>query len=166
MTDYHPKDNTWRTRAYEPGSLPDQVQKIAQRLEKAGLEIRSVESGEERMSWPELVQIFADVGDAVIDEHVRRQREKAEYMNAHSEPSESPEEAHEIGQAEPHGSMIIRFINGSEEIIHMHHPLISAHGWTFRQLQGIPYLVMGHAMNRRQYPLCNIAFIQLSPEEL
>lgn len=176
MTTENTQDNTWRTRGWDYGTVSDHAQRFAMRLEKAGLEVRSRESGEPRLSWPEVVQAFADCAEDAVDQHVRNQRGKAEAFprnwdeaiegDAHEGPSESPQEAHGIGQAEPYGSMIIRFINGAEEIIHMHHPMIAAHGWTFRQLQGIPYLVMGHAMNRRQYPLCNIAFIQLSPEEL
>lgn len=166
MSNGRTMDNTWRSQVWGYGTVSDHAQRFAMRLEKAGLEVRSTESGEPRLSWPEVVQAFADAAEDAVDQHVRHQREKAEYSNAHEGPSEAPEEQSETPHRNIARSLIIRFVNGAEEITHMHHPMIQQHGWAFRSLNGIPYLVIGHGVPRRQYPLCNIAFIELSQEEL
>jgi hypothetical protein len=161
-----PLDNTWRTSAWDVGTVSDHAQRFAMRLEKAGLEIRSVESGEERMSWAEVVQAFADASGDAVDEHVRNQHKKAAYIDAQRESSQSPEEDQETPHHISAQSIIVRFMNGSEEIIHTHHPMVAEGGWTFRNMNGVPYLVIGHGIPRRQYPACNIAFIELSGEVL
>lgn len=166
MTENPPMENTWRTRAFERGTLPDQVQKFAFRLERAGLEIRSRESGPDCMSWPELVQMFADVGDAVIDEHVRRQREKAEYINAHEGETSSPEEAQGQPHHHPAQSLIVTFNDGSERIIHTHHPIVREGGWIPRMINGVPFLVFGHGVPRQMVPLHNVKSFDISEELL
>lgn len=113
-----------------------------------------------------LTEEFAAAMSAAVDEHIRNHREKVTWGDAHASDSESPQEAGETPHRISAQSMIIRFMNGAEEIIHCHHPMVRDHGWTFRELNGIPYLVIGHAVPRRQYPLCNIAFIELSGELL
>jgi hypothetical protein len=181
------------------------------------------EPGNQRITFTDLVQLFSDVGDAVIAEHARRQTEKTEQLkesdfpiessyhwaqrlmaqldagprsleaiadevrgamaaavdefirdhsgramqgDTHASTSESPEEAQGQPDRISARSIIVRFMNGSEEVIHTHHPMVEQHGWTFRYLNGVPYLVIGHGVPRRHYPLCNIAFIELSGELL
>jgi hypothetical protein len=113
-----------------------------------------------------LTEEFRAAMEAAVDEFIRHQDEHAMQGDARDELSDSPEEAHETPHRISAQSIIVRFMNGAEEIIHTHHPMVAEGGWTFRNLNGVPYLVIGHGIPRRQFPLCNIAFIELSPEEL
>lgn len=132
-----------------------------------GLRIQDqADSVERTVTWPELATAFQAAAESAVDEYIRSRAEKVNWGDDHEVISESPTDSSETPHRIPAQSMIIRFMNGAEEIIHMHHPMIEQHGWTFRELRGIPYLVLGHGSIRRQYPLCNIAFIELSPELL
>lgn len=133
-------------------------------IENAGGRIVDEES--QGITFRNLTQLFSDVGDAVIDQHIRNQREKAEYMNAHEGETSSPEEAHETPHRNSAQSLIINFLDGRQEIIHTHHPVVEQGGWTFRTLNGVPYLVIGHGVPRRQFPLCNILSFDLSEDIL
>jgi hypothetical protein len=101
-----------------------------------------------------------------VDEFIRDHSGQAMQGDTHASTSESLEEAQGQPDRISARSIIVRFMNGSEEVIHTHHPMVEQHGWTFRHLNGVPYLVIGHGIPRRHYPLCNIAFIELSGELL
>jgi hypothetical protein len=132
-----------------------------------GLRIQDQSRSVERtVTYDDLVQAFADAAESAVDEFIRNQREKAEYIDVHEGPSDDPEEQSETPDRISAQSIIIRFMNGTEEVIHTHHPMVENGGWTFRNLSGVPYLVIGHGVPRRQYPACNIAFIELSGELL
>lgn len=161
-----PKDNTWRSMPVNPGSVTHHAHRFATRLEKTGLQVLSQETGDFRLSWPEVVQAFADCAEDAVDEHVRRQREKAAHIDAHAINAEAPEEA----QGQPHRnsarSIIVHFNDGSERIIHTHHPIIQNGGWKMRNINGVPFFILGHGIPRQMIPLCNVKSIDLSEELL
>lgn len=163
MTTNPPADMTWRSRAWDYGTVSDHAQRFAMRLEKAGLEVRSTESGEPRLSWPEVVQAFADAAEDAVDQHVRHQREKAAHMNAHASTSEAPKEV----QGQPHHIcarfMIIGFFDGTDFRIDFNSE-VGSKGWSVRNIRGVDMLIVGHGVPRKMFPLRNVRYFDLIPE--
>jgi hypothetical protein len=118
------------------------------------------------LSLESIADEFRAAMAVAVDEYVRDHVGHADEGMTSDAASDSPEEQSETPDRISAQSIIVHFMNGADEIIHCHHPMVQNGGWTFRELNGIPYLVIGHAIPRRQYPLCNIRFIELSPELL
>jgi len=165
MTENPPMDNTWRTRAFERGTIVDHAQRFAQRIEEAGLEVYSRESDPMHLAWPEVVQAFSNAADDAVDEAIRRQREKAAYIDAQKRPSESPEEAQGCPHHKPAIMMIVHYLDGSHHEVDMRHELIQRHGWKTTMLNGVPFLIIGHGVPRQQIPLTNVRIIDLLTED-
>jgi hypothetical protein len=160
---------TWRTRDYGFSPVLKNAQILAQVLEREGLTVterRTDPTIKGVIGWGELVQAFADAGDAMVDEHVRNQREKAAYIDAHASESQAPEEAQETPHRISAQSIIVHFNDGSERIMHTHHPIIQQGGWKMRNINGVPFFILGHGIPRQMIPLCNVKSIDLSEELL
>jgi hypothetical protein len=119
---------------------------------------------------------FAAAMEAAVDQHIRWQREKAEYINKSEGMSESPEAVDMRDASSDYSSgpeelprderrearsLLVTYLGGEEFMMHTHHPVIQGGGWTFRALNGIPYLVIGHGIPRKMIPLCNVKYFDL-----
>jgi hypothetical protein len=124
---------------------------------------------------------FACAMDAAVDEHVRNQREKAAYIDAHEGASESPEAGDMRDASSDYSSgpedkpkderrsaqsLLVHFNDGTERVMHMHHPIIQQGGWHPSVINGVPFLVLGHGIPRQMIPLCNVKSIDLTDELL
>jgi len=85
--------------------------------------------------------------------------------DASSESSEHPEERSRDERRSAQ-SLIVHFNDGSERIIHTHHPIIAEGGWTARKINGVEFLILGHGIPRQMIPLCNVKSFDISEELL
>lgn len=156
----------WRYTTFPEGSVSSHAQRFAILLEQRKLDLSAEEERHNITRWADVVQAFSDAADDAVDQHVRNQREKAEYINAHASNSEQPEEAQGTPHRNSAQSIIVHFNDGSERIIHTHHHIIERGGWTTRMLNGVPFLILGHGIPRQMIPLHNVKSIDLSEELL
>lgn len=216
---------SWRSRAYDRGSLSWHAQQFGLLLERQGLAITEGGDlvGRGVLGWGEVVQAFADVWDASVTENNRLRREKEADLfadkppmatpehwaarlytqiqqgprsissltdefraameaavdqfiderdeqamrgDARDESSEAPEDTQGQPNRHPAQSIIVHFNDGSERIIHTHHPMVSEGGWVPRMINGVPFLIIGHGVPRQMYPLHSVKSIDLSEELL
>lgn len=112
-----------------------------------------------------LTDEFRAAMDAAVDQFIQNQDEQAMQGDTRDAESQSPREA----QGQPHHIcaryMIIAFFDGSDFQIDFQNP-IAARGWSIRNIQGVDMLVIGHGVPRKMFPLKNIRYFDLIPEEV
>lgn len=159
-------DDKWQFTPYREGTPAWFAQKIGRQMYENGVNLNMGANATGVVTWPDLVQAFADASDAAVDQHIRDQREKAEYMNAHEGHTSNPQEAQETPHRNSAQSIRVIFNDGTERVIHTHHPIVQQGGWKMRNINGVPFFIIGHGVPRQMIPLCNVKSIDLSEELL